>query len=84
MTAFWSIEFPASTDWRMVDLRPAVTFKVTLFDGRAEICFGLFSCHMNSTPRALEVGAPRFSVTSEHERFLYVRGKGRVKVEEVD
>ena len=80
----WSAEYSIEADWRKIELRPLIAFKVTLLDGRAEMCFGLYSCYFNATPRSLVVGEERYSATSEHECYLYLRGKGKVKVEEVD
>lgn len=79
----WATDLNIEADWHKVELRPLVTFKVTLLKGRAEMCFGLFSCYHNATPRSLTVGEERYSATAEYERFLYLRGKGRVRVEEV-
>jgi hypothetical protein len=79
----WKTTVEASEDWRKIELRPMITFKVEMENGKAEICFGLFGCYMNATPRPLVKNEPRFSATSEHERYLYIRGKGAVTVEEV-
>jgi hypothetical protein len=79
----WKIEKNISENWNLVELRPEVQFRVELLSGRAEMCFGLFSCYGNATPRPLEIGEPRYAATSDHERYLYLRGKGRVTVEEI-
>ena len=79
----WKTECHIAEDWRKIELRPEVTFKVELHEGHCEMVFGLFGIYSRAAPRRLDVGEPRYSVTSEHERFLYLRGKGRVTVEEV-
>jgi hypothetical protein len=80
----WMSEYAIDADWRKISLRPLITFKVTLLSGTCDMCFGLIGAYHNSIPRKLEVSEPRYSATSEYECYLYLRGKGKVRVEEVE